>query len=51
MQALSKRVKVYSAYGVKGSPGYEKMASQTNLNILEFVNKHIVENNHLFAKY
>ncbi|WP_407400161.1 hypothetical protein [Treponema sp.] len=46
---LLKRVKIYSAFAVKDTPGYNKISQQKDEAILEYLNKQITENNHLFA--
>lgn len=44
-----KRIKIYSAFCVKDSPGFNKISQQKDEAILEYLNKQITENNHLFA--
>ncbi|MCQ2240800.1 hypothetical protein [Treponema sp.] len=46
---LLKRVKIYSAFAMKDTPGYNKISQQKDEAILEYLNKQITENNHLFA--
>ena len=48
---LNKRVKYYASFCVKGSPGYNRIVSQEEKSILDFVNRQITENNHLFAQF
>lgn len=47
---LNKRVKYYASFTVKNSPGYNRILAQDEKSILDFVNRHITENNHLFAQ-
>ena len=46
---LIKRVKIYSAFAMRDTPGYNKISQQKDEAILEYLNKQITENNHLFA--
>lgn len=46
---LSKRIKIYSAFAMKDAPGYSKISQQPDTAILDYLNKQITENNHLFA--
>lgn len=46
---LLKRVKIYSAFAAKDTPGYNKISQQKDEAILDYLNKQLVENNHLFA--
>ena len=46
---LLKRIKIYSAFAVKDSPGYTRISQQKDEAILDYLNKQLVENNHLFA--
>lgn len=46
---LLKRIKIYSAFAVKDTPGYNKISQQQDSAILDYLNKQIVETNHLFA--
>lgn len=46
---LLKRIKIYSAFATKDTPGYNKINQQKDEAILEYLNKQMTENNHLFA--
>ncbi|HBD68668.1 MAG TPA: hypothetical protein DC014_05275 [Treponema sp.] len=46
---MVKRAKYYSAAAVKGTPAYEKMNSQSEQVIFDFVSKQITENNRIYV--
>ncbi|MBQ5492116.1 MAG: hypothetical protein IIT68_08720 [Treponema sp.] len=46
---MVKRAKYYAASAVKGSPAYEKLNSQSDQVIFEFVSKQISENNRVYV--
>ncbi|MBQ0040294.1 MAG: hypothetical protein KBS64_07705 [Treponema sp.] len=48
-EGLLKRIKIYSAFSMKDTPGYNKINQQNDDAILDYLNKQITENNHLFA--
>lgn len=50
MDNLSKRTRFYSSFSVKNTPGYNKINSQNDDAILDFVGKQILECNKLMAQ-
>ena len=51
MAALSKRIRSYASFSEKNSPGYQRIFSQEETAILDFLNRQVTENNHLFAQF
>ncbi len=51
ISSLSKRIKYYASFSEKNSPGYQRIFSQEETVILDFLNRQITENNHLFAQF
>lgn len=44
-----KRARYYASFAVRHTPGFNRISSQPDETILDFLNKHIIENNHLLA--
>lgn len=49
IQSLAKRAKYYNSFSVRNTPGYSKLASQSDDSLLEFLNRQIIDNNKLLA--
>lgn len=47
---LQKKTRVYASFSSPNSPGYKKADNQNDSAILEYLNKQMVENNHIFAQ-
>jgi hypothetical protein len=50
MENFMKRIKYYNSFAIRHSPGYNRIANQQDSNILEFLNRQISENHHLFSQ-
>ncbi len=48
-ESLMKRARYYASFSVRHTPGFNRISSQPDETILDFLNKHIIENNHLLA--
>ncbi len=51
MASLRKRIKQYSSFAIRHSPGYNKVSSQADNVIFDFLNRQIIENNHLYVQF
>ncbi|MGN0729846.1 hypothetical protein [Treponema sp.] len=47
---LLKKARVYASFSSLNSPGYKKADGQNDSALLEYLNKQMVENNHIFAQ-
>ena len=47
--SLSKRIKYYGSFSMKGSPGANRLGSQDDKTNLDFLNRQMIDNNHLMA--